>query len=97
MRNIHFDNVGIAEIVIIPDGFQDLSFGEHLAGMLHQQVQQVELLRRQLYRATVSVNLSGRSVEGYVHMLEGATWGSAAPAQERHHPGRKLLERKGLG
>jgi hypothetical protein len=60
---VHVNGPGAAEVVVAPDFLQELSPGEHPAGLLGQELQQLELLERQVERAPVHPGRVGGLVD----------------------------------
>src|SRR5258708_9570002 len=67
--HVHVDSPGAAEVVVTPDLLQQLRPGEDPAGMLGQELQQLEFLEGQVERATVHPGRIGRLVH---HQAAGA-------------------------
>src|SRR5438034_10798784 len=57
VAHVHLDDIGITFEVIAPHPFQDHLLAEHLAGVEHEQLEQVVLARRELHYALRTVDL----------------------------------------
>src|ERR1700761_72568 len=92
--DVHVHRAGAAEVVITPDLLQEVGPGKDPARVLGQELQQLELLEREVERAPAQPGGVGGLVDGQVtgpdlvRRVGGGTTGPAAPRQPQ--PGLDL-------
>ena len=55
-HDMHFQGIGDTIVAVVPNGFVDASFGQHLPRMTHQEHQQSGFSRRQYNAVSVAFN-----------------------------------------
>src|SRR5690554_2076909 len=82
--------------VLGPDLLLDLEAVEHLAGVAREQLEQLELLGRQLDAAAVAEHLAALEVDDQVGDADLAGDGRVHAPQVRAHPRQQLLDAERL-
>ena len=82
--------------VVAPDALEDLRAREHLARVLHEQGEQVELGAREVDPAAAAAHLVGDRVEHEVAEPQRRAVLAGRAAQQRPQPRLELLERERL-
>ena len=96
------EGLGVTDIVAAPDAIDEHVAGEHAAGVLHQQAQQLELLASQVHLVAAHEGPSGLGLEAQASRLGGdvevdlLVLRRGAP-QHGAHAGHELAEAIGLG
>ena len=64
--DVDIDHVAVAHESVAPQAVQDRLAWEDLAGVGQQQIEQIELARRQIDRTTAPHDLAGATVERHI-------------------------------
>ena len=99
-RDMHVNNVGLRVEVIVPDMLEQHGAGHHLAGVLHQELEQAELARLKHDLGAITHHPMRQPVELEIadaisRRLARARGGAAA--HQHLDPGEKLREGVRLG
>src|SRR5829696_7898779 len=86
---------GEAEVVA-PDALEDDRARQHLAGVEHEQLEQVELGARELDAVSASPDLTRLGIELEVREAQDTVDRRGAAAQQRPHSREQLVQSKGL-
>ena len=101
--DVDVERLGVADIVGAPDAVDERVAGEHAPGVVQQQLEQLELLERQLALLAPDRDLVALGIEAHVADLEHPRCRGRRrrlvrrPAQHRPHPGHQLPQPVGLG
>ena len=90
------DDVGAAVVGEIPDGLDDLRPGQHLARMPEEELEQGELLRRQLQLGPVPPGALGGRVQAEVTLGQDHRPGPVVPPRQRAQPCGQLEQAERL-
>src|SRR5437763_1433791 len=97
VSHVHPEGVGGGAEVVAPHRLEDLRAGQHLPGMLEEQLQQQELGLGQIAGPVAALDLVGGRVQHQVGVDQDLAVGSlAGPAEQRPEPRLELLERERL-
>src|SRR5690606_15003291 len=95
-RHVHVDDVGLGVEMVVPDVLQQHGAGDHLAGVLHQILEQPELARLQLDGLAVALHGAAEAVELQApHLVTGGGLGGARAAGQHLDAGEQFG--KGVG
>ena len=99
--DVHVHGAQIAQIVVLPDGFQQVLAGKHLAAFGREQLQKVKLLRSQVDLAPIDGHRAVGQVDrhvAHVHDLAAAVpLRAARPAEDGLDARLDLQHVEGLG
>src|SRR5919197_4649633 len=95
--NVDVDDIRLAQEVVAPNALEDQVAGEHLAGMAHQELEQLVLAGGQLDPAIAAADLARAGVELQVGQPKDLRPVRRRSAQERPHSGDQLVEDERLG
>src|SRR3982751_2757857 len=93
----HLEHVGERIVVLIPDVRRDRRAVDHLSRVQHEELEQRELLRRQLDLVSRAAHSLGVQIHLEVGDVKGLGQRRAAPSRPRAHALRELAKRDGLG
>src|SRR3569623_274606 len=97
-RHMDVDDVGLRVEVVVPDVFKQHGAGNHLAGVLHQILEQAELARLQQDGLAAPLALARQPVEAQIPDLEaGGAFARTGAPREHLHTGEQLGEGVRLG
>ncbi len=93
----HFDDVGVAVEVHVPHLRCDERARQYLAMAAHQQLQQAELLGRQVYAPAIAGHPAAQQIQLQIGHAQCAAFAAGmAAAQDDAHPGQQLGKRERL-
>ena len=101
--DVRVDGVLVTLVLVAPDLIQQVQPRIDLVGMAGEEMQQVELARRQVQRAPVQERGARHRIDGQAVQLQragvhaGVARQRVAAAQQRPYPRHQLQHREGLG
>src|SRR3954469_22289715 len=93
----HLEHVSKWIVVLIPDVRRDRGAIDHLSGVQHEELEQRELLRRQLDLVSRAAHSLGVQIHHEVGDVKGLGQRRAAASRQRAHAREELAKREWLG